>query len=166
MRYLVSVIFFSLSVFCLVYLSLPSPKFPLPPPDSLISTEPADTESIYRRAYYTNYSRSEIMAYYKGQFDTTPLQFRLNYPPEEAYDHIRDQTRSSWLEELVHPGRESLFINGFYPTKPTEQINIDGIHYLNKISIHMYPSQWYSRLTSLFLFFICAYWLKKEYEKI
>ncbi len=155
-----------------VYLALPSPAFPPPPPNSLQSDEPADTESVYRRAYYTDYSRSEIMAYYKKQFQSSPLgrlpllQIRLNYPPEDAFTYIRDQTQSSWLEELVHPGRESIFINGFYPTKPTEQININGVHYLNKITVHYYPSRAVSRLTVLALTVIAVIWLKKEYGQV
>jgi hypothetical protein len=155
-----------LTLLVATYLALPSPGFPVPPPNSLQSVEPADTESIYRRAYYTNLSREETMSYYENQFNTVLLQFRLNYPPEDAYTYIRDQTRSSWLEELVHPGRESVFINGFYPTKPTEQININGVHYLNKITIHLYPSRVVSRITVLLLTVIGFIWLKKEYAQI
>jgi hypothetical protein len=148
------------------YLSKPSPQFPPPPPESLQSDEPADTESVYRRAYYTNYSRSEILTFYDNQFRGSLFQFRLNYPPEEAFALIRDQTPSSWLEEIVHPGRESLFVNGFYPTKPTQQININGTHYLNKITIQIYPSRSISRLTVLLLTIVGFTWLKKEYAKI
>jgi len=166
MRALVKIIY-ALSILLLAaYLALPSAEFPAPPPNSLLSQEPADTESVYRRAYYTNYSREEIMNHYKSVFNIAMLQIRLNYPPEEAYTLIRDQTRSSWLEELVHPGRESLFVNGFYPTKPTEQININGVHYINKITVHLFPSRFPSRFTVLGLLIVSFYWLKKEYAKI
>jgi hypothetical protein len=155
-----------------VYLLLPSPDFPPPPSGVLISREPADTESTFRRSYYSNYSRSELMNYYSSMFGVSPFrrfplpQFRLNYPPEESQTLIRDQTRTSWLEELVHPWRESIYINGYYPTRPTEQININGVHYLNKVTVRYIPSTPVTRLTVLFMTVICAYWLIKEYAKI
>lgn len=166
MRSIVYVFFILLVFGTAAYLAIPSPQFPPPPPNSLQSDEPADTESIYRRAYYTNFSRSQVMDYYQRQFNSALLQIRLNYPPEEATTFIRDQTRSSWLEELVHPGRESIFINGFYPTKPTEQININGVHYLNKITVHLFPSRAVSRLTVLGMTIIGFIWLKKEYGQV
>lgn len=158
-------------VFVTVYLILPSPEFPEPPEGTLQSNEPADTESIYRRSYYSNLSRSEVMEYYQQRFKVGPsgipiFQLRLNYPPESAQTLIRDQTRSSWLEELVHPGRESLYINGFYPTKPTEQINIKGVHYANKITVRLIPSHPVTRLTVLLISGWLIVGLYKEYGKI
>ena len=124
-------------------------------------------ESIYRRAYFTNYSRSEILDYYSRTFNIRiPFQVLENYPPEEALNVIRDQTKSSWLQELVHPWRESLLVNGFYPTKPTEQININGVHYISKITLRYMPSSPVTRLTVLLLTSVCCYWLYKEYAQI
>ncbi len=146
------------------YLVLPSPAFPPPPPGSFQSDEPADTESPYRRAYYTNLTRPEIMAYYDRSFRSIiPIQYRLNLPPEDAYSVIRDQTRSSFLEEIIHPWRESLYVNAFVPVKPTEQININKVHYLNKVTVHYIPSHPATRLTVLLLAGISLYWLVKEY---
>ena len=129
------------------YLLSPVPGFPSPPPESLVSREPADTESIYRQAFYTNLSREEIINYYKTQFGLPFI--RLIIPPEDTQTVIRDQARSSWLEELIHPLKDSLYVNGFYPTKPTEQINIDGVHYQAKIIIRYIPSHPKTRLTVL-----------------
>jgi hypothetical protein len=124
-------------------------------------------ESTYRRAYFTNYSRSDILKYYSETFNIKiPFQILENYPPEEAANVIRDQTKSSWLQELVHPWRESLLINGFYPTKPTEQINIGGVHYISKITLRYIPSAPVTRLTVLLLASVCCYWLYKEYAKV
>lgn len=148
------------------YLLVPAPDFPPPPPDSLRSVEPGDMESNYRRAYYTNYSRSEILDYYYRVFKIPGIQYLLNYPPEQAYTLIRDQTRSSWLQEIVHPLRESVYINGYYPTKPTEQIFIGGVHYFNKITVRYIPSHPVTRLTVLFLIFVCGYLLHREYVQI
>lgn len=148
------------------YLVIPSPAFPTPPPGSLRSDEPGDMESVYRRAYFTNLSRTELLDYYSKQFSGGLPQFLLNYPPEDAFSLIRDQTKSSWLQEIVHVGRESLYINGFFPTKPTEQININGVHYINKITVRYVPSHPVSRLTVLGLSAICIYLLAKEYAKV
>jgi hypothetical protein len=164
-------IFFTVAVIFSAYLLLPSPGFPQVPPGGRQSTEPADTESTYRRSYYTNLSRAEVIAFYKDQFRYSPFmqtpifQLRINHPPEEAEPTIRDQTRSSWMEELVHPWRESFFINGFYPTKPTEQINIAGTHYLNKITVRLVPSHPVTRMTILGMTIIISAILFKEYVK-
>lgn len=155
-----------LLLFTIYYLLLPSPSFPPPPAGSLRSNEPGDMESIYRRAYFTNYSRGEILKYYQHVFRIPFFQILLNYPPEEAFTLVRDQTKSSWLQEIVHPWRESIFINGFYPTKPTEQININGVHYINKITVRYIPSHPVTRLTVLSLSALAIYWLYKEYVQI
>lgn len=142
------------------YLLLPSPAFPGVPPGALQSFEPADTESVYRRSYFTNLTREEIMAFYAQQF-FVPGQFRLNHPPEEAYELVRDQTRSSFLEELVHPGREALFVNGFVPKKASEQINRNGVSYINKVTVRYVPSSRVTRLTVLGLGVIAGYLILK-----
>ncbi len=154
----------ALLLFTIYYLLFPVPGFPPPPHGSLVSGEPADTESIHRKAYYTNLSREQIINYYKTQWRWPFI--RLIIPPEDAQTVIRDQTRSSWLEEFVHPIKDSLYVNGFYPSKPTEQINIDGVHYQAKITLHYTPSHPITRLTLLALASSSVYLLVKEYAKI
>lgn len=141
-------IFFTLFSFLFVfYLLLPNPGFPLPPPDALQSNEPADTETPLRRAYFTNYTREEVMNHYQSQLTRSsfwgiPLPtYRLNYPPEEAKTIIRDQTRSTFLEEIVHPFRESVFVNGFDPVRPQDAIFIGGRDWRQKITIRYVPSK-------------------------
>ncbi|KKU97817.1 hypothetical protein A2701_02075 [Candidatus Amesbacteria bacterium RIFCSPHIGHO2_01_FULL_47_34] len=157
---------------CLIiswYLLLPDPGFPPPPPGSLVSTEPADTESIYRRAYFTDLSRQEIMEYYSSTFALRFLpwvQLRLNNPPEESQTVIRDQALTSWLEELVHPWRESVYINGFYPTLPTQAINVAGKHYEAKITVRLLPSHPVTRLTVLAMTSIITAVLFKEFTHV
>ncbi len=153
-----------LFVLAALYLLLPSPQFPKVPPDSVQSAEPADTESIYRRAYFTSLSRQELVDYYFGKFGGWGI--RLVHPPEEAQTLIRDQTRSSWLEEIVHPGRESVYINAFVPTLPTDQINIDGVHYLNKVTVRYQPSSPLPRLTVLVMVSIVIYFMAREYDVV
>lgn len=124
-----------------IYLIHSAPfDFPAPPPQSVQSMEDADTESPFRRAYFTNYTREQIVAHYKNQFRMQALTLELNYPPEDAQTLIRDQTRSAYLEELVHPFRESLYINGFIPQKAQDDIWYKGIHYEEKITIKYVPS--------------------------
>ena len=146
------------------YLLYPVPGFPNSPAGSLISTEPGDTESIYRRAFYTNLTRAEIIDYYKFQWRRPFV--RLILPPEDAATVIRDQTRSSWLEELVHPGKNSLYVNGFYPTKPTEQFNYEEQLWNGKITVRLVPSKLPTRLTVLALVALSSFILVKEYVKI
>ena len=134
------------ALFCItgvLYLALPSFSFPEPPPDSIQSQEPADLESSLRRGYFTNYSRDEVISWYENQFDRPALlnikmpTLLLNYPPEEAQTIIRDQTSSTFLQELVHPFRESVYINGFRPpvTGNSPPFLVDGRHWQQKIII-------------------------------
>ena len=118
--------------FLLVYVLFPNPKFPNPLPDALQSGEPGDVEDLsLRRAYYTNMGREEVMAYYQNEFKG----YQLNYPQEEAVVIIRDQTKSTFLEEIVHPFRESLYVNGFEPKSAEYAIVKEGQPWRQKISV-------------------------------
>lgn len=152
-------------LFCAVYLLYPDSKFPQDLPNSLRSFEPADTETPNRRAFFTNMTREQIMDFYKRNF-VGVLSYRLNYPPEEAQSLIRDQTQSSFLEEIVHFGKQSLFINGFVPTKATEQINRNGVHYTTKVTVRYVPSGFITRLTTLLLLSLVTLSLVKAYGKV
>lgn len=152
MKNIVKYLFSLFSIAFFVYLSLPAPDFPKPPPDSLQSQEPADKEILLRRAYFTNLTREEVLNYYQNQmkrsrFMGIPLfSYRLNYPPEEAYTLIRDQTRSTFLEEIVHPFRESLYINGFEPKNDKDVIFIDGKNWRQKITVRYVTTSFFTRI--------------------
>lgn len=118
-----------------IYTTYPAPSFPAPPPRSVQSMESADTEDPMRRAYFTDYTREQVIAHYKDQFRFRLFTLELNYPPEDAQTIIRDQTRSRYLEELVHPLRESVYINGFIPQVAKDDIWYKGVHYEEKITI-------------------------------
>ena len=140
-----------LTVVLIVYSLLPSLSFPTPPPDSTQSMEDADTETPLRRAYFTNYDRESIIKHYQDQFKVYVFgmalpSMRLNYPPEDAQTIIRDQTRSTFLEELVYPLRESLYINGFKPREAKDEIWYKGVHYEQKITVRFVPSNMIVRL--------------------
>lgn len=159
-------ILFSLTI--LFYVSLPNYDFPKPVPGAVQSNEPADMEDSLRRAYFTDYTRAEVLEWYKSQFDySNPsrlLNFKiklptylLNYPPEESQSIIRDQTRSTFLQEIVHPFRETVFINGFEPKENDDKnrIVIDGVHYRQKIIVKYIPSSFTLRFFVSFLS-LCA----------
>lgn len=133
-------------VFCilfLVYLILPAPSFPNTLWDFKASTEPADKETPLRRGYYTNLTRDQLMSHYAKEFE---WGVRLNYPPEEAQTLIRDQTKSTFLEEIVHPMRESLFINGYRPPSDKEILTVDGMRYEGKTIVKYVGSNIFVRL--------------------
>ena len=161
MRKFATLVLIGLLVLIGTYLALPAPTFPEPPPGSLVSVEPADTESIFRKAFYTNLSRAEIMTYYRKEF-YSPLLLVLNLPPEDAAIFIRDQTRSSYLEEIVHPGKQSLFINGFVPDKIQDTIIRDNELYKSKITVRYVPSTLVTRFTVLLMIAVSTYLLVKE----
>ena len=170
----IPIIFFS--IVCVVfvgYLVLPNPSFPIPPPDSLKSQEPADLESPLRQGYFTNYTRAQVIAWYENQYNHSSfLGLKLptllfNYPPEEAQTLIRDQTSSTFLQELVHPLRESMYINGFKPPSKNDEpvFFVGGKHWAQKIIIRSVPSPLWARLvifagTIAMIWVLCKAWYK------
>lgn len=157
MKKIVFSLYIILSLLFLVYLFLPSPNFPNPPFDAYQSEEEADTETPLRRAYFTNFTREQVIDHYLNQFNRHSL--RLNYPPEDAQTLIRDQTRSVYLEELVHPFRESLYINGFEPRVPKDDIWYKGVHYQAKITIRYSQSNKAIRLVVALLTIVVGWFL-------
>lgn len=134
-----NLLYFIFSFIFIVYLALPGPSFPKQLPDSVQSLEEADVEIPTKRAYFTNFDREQVMGIYNTLFSSTlglPLPtYRLNHPPEEAFSLIRDQTRSTFLEEIVHPFRESFLVNGFKPRVDKDEIWYKGVHYEQKITV-------------------------------
>lgn len=162
-----SIISLLLLVF-LGYLALPSPRFPIQPPDSVQSLEDADTESPLRRAYFTDFSREQVLEHYRQQLEYSPVfglrmpTYRLNYPPEDAQSLIRDQTRSTFLEEIVHPFRESFFVNGFTPTLAKDDIWYKGVHYERKITVRYVPSPPLARAPVAFFGLVALFVVSRE----
>ncbi len=157
---------FLISIFLLIYILPPSPEFPKPPSDFVQSFEPADTETLFRRGYYTNLNRAEVINHYEREFNKgfniyTP---RLNYPPEDATLLIRDQTKSTFLEEIAHPLRESLYINGFEPKNEEYAQYYKGIRYNQKIIIRYVPSPVWIRVIILALTLAVGLALMREYK--
>ncbi len=170
MKRITKILFILFSTLFIIYLLLPNPAFPEPPPDALQSNEPADTETSLRRAYFTNYTREEVMIYYTDQFEKPVMfgifmpSYRLNYPPEEAKMIIRDQTRSTFLEEIVHPFRESVYINGFKPALKKDAIFIEGKDWYQKITVRFVPSNSFVRVFVAVLALFLVVNVTKEWE--
>lgn len=154
------------------YFALPNPDFPKPPPDSIQSYEPADIETPFRRSYFTNFTRSEVMDWYVNQFNKSTFMdislptYRLNYGPEEAQMLIRDQARSTFLEEIVHPFRESVYVNGFEPTEIKDDIFIENKHWRQKITVKLVVSTIYIRMFVLLGLAVCVLLISSLVRKI
>lgn len=149
-------------VFWGIYLLLPPSKELPPLPQSLKSIEPGDTVQIPGvSAYYTDLSRAEVIKFYQDNFTRSSflevplITYRLNHPPEYVKTLLRDTQQTSYLEEVVHPLRESLFINGFEwendPfTVPDKRVKnkmiINGHEYKAKITIFQRNSNPFFRL--------------------
>ena len=169
MKRITKILFILFSTLFISYLLLPNPSFPEPPSDALQSNESADTETPLRRAYFTNYTREEVMVHYKDQFEKPVIfgiflpSYRLNYPPEEAQTIIRDQTRSTFLEEVVHPFRESIYVNGFKPALEKDAIYIDGRDWYQKITVRFVPSNIFARVAVVVLALALVVIVSKEW---
>lgn len=140
----------------LVYLLIPGPgsvyDFPAVP-TSLKSQEPGDTIQLpHLVAFFSNFFREDVVDFYRqGYQSMSHLPFppmRLNHPPEESYTFVKDQTRSTYLEELTYPLRDTLFVNGFEPFYQdgtpryygATQLIVDGVKYDTKATLRFYES--------------------------
>jgi hypothetical protein len=161
-----------------LYLLLPGPK--LPPPDlpgSFKSDEPGDTYQISNvSAYYTNKSRKDVINFYTQYFFRSkilniPLPgYRFNHPPEYARKVWIDTKKSFYLEELIHPFRESLFVNGLQwrgdiksppeKRKPSRFL-VGGRVWPTKVSLRWFYSAWWARLPIFWASWIVFYFLLK-----
>lgn len=166
------IIFFSVIIylFGIYYLSRPTPL--LPNLDQGIrSDEPGDTwQHPDQAAYYTSRdNRPEILGELQKKFGSAvldQLSYRLNYRPEETGSLVRDQLRSYYLEEIVHPLRESLFVSVWEPTKspfidPVDQgaqrMYFKKVYYPVKVTLHPVYSSLWARLLIWSLIFPSSY---------
>ena len=143
MKNLAKAVFILFGIALLVYLVWPAPVFPKTLWDFVSSTEPADKETPLRRGYYTNITREQLMSHYTKEFGWGE---RLNYPPEEAQTLIRDQTHATFLEEIVHPMRESIFIAGNELGPSQGSFVVDGKEFKQKVIVRYMPSNVFTRI--------------------
>ena len=163
------------------YLLLPA-KVNFPDlPGAVKSIEPGDTIQIANvSAYYTDMARKDVVDFYfdyfsKSKFFNIPLiTYKINHPPERIREILRDTQQSTYVEEIVHPFRESVFVNGFEwnndpftPPGSREQniLVVNGVTYQFKITIFYQPSFVWQRLVIFYLSFGVGYLLVLEIAK-
>ena len=145
-----------------LYLLLPPPPELPELPDSLKSNEPGDTVQIKGvSALYTNLSRKEVVDFYTRNFSRSSflgiplISYRLNQPPERIREVLRPTQFSTYVEEVVHPFRGSLFINGYEwekdPFTPVKERSknimiVNGKVYQFKITLYVQYASWWKRL--------------------
>ena len=69
------------------------------------------------------------------------------------------------MEEIVHPLRESVFINGFEPKVEKDAINIEGLSWRQKIIVKLVPSNIFVRIAVVILSYVGSVILIKEWLK-
>lgn len=168
----------------LVYLLLPSPAYP----DLSFaerSDEPGDTwQHPDQKGYYTNLNRTEVLSQIQSKFTLkifgiTIPSYRLNYRPEETFTYVRDQLDSYYLEEIVYPFRESIFVNGWEPThspryannpKLATDLSFHGVPYMSKVTLKPISSSPYSRVLVWTMIFPASYFIflsiKKSFKNV
>ncbi|MBI3485813.1 hypothetical protein HY025_02605 [Candidatus Daviesbacteria bacterium] len=174
----------------LAYIILPGPSSIdsfLPLPNSVKSNLEGDTiQNPNIAAYFNDFRREFITSYYRQMlgervfFDLKVLPLRLNHPPEEAYQYVRDQQESTFLEEYVFPLRESLFVNGVDPHADNDRRKVkvrsyvgDHIYYQDryfntKATLRYYPSPYLARFLvylGIWVAFIVLYKLFRRVTK-
>lgn len=148
-------------------------------PDSAKSTLSGDTIQIPNVAgYFSNHYREFVIPFYLVNYwQKTLLPFpplRLNHPPEYSWIAIKKHTDSTFLEELVYPLRDSLYVNGFEPfysdNTPkfwgSTQFEVGGEGWFTKTTLRLYPSKLVVRLLVWMMVTVSIYWLFKLGRKI
>lgn len=152
-------IFIIFNILVIFYLFSPIPELQ-DLSNSVRSLEPGDTIQLKNvSAYYTNHSRTEVITFYKANFNGL-FRIQLNHPPEKAKDIIKDTIQTYYLEEFVFPFKQSVFINGYewandVFTKPEKRIVnkliYDNKEYSAKITIKTFPTSIPYRLMVFFI---------------
>ena len=161
LKRLLGILFLFFSLVFLIYLLMPGPSsihdFPKLP-NSTTSSYEGDTIQVPDvAAYFSGNYRDITISFYSQNYQAKTkfffLPMRLNYPPEDAFTKIKDQTQSTYLEELTYPFRDSLYINGFEPLenglpryRGADRIEYDGSKYDTKVTLRYYSSSLVSRL--------------------
>ncbi len=175
-------IWLGLGIVFTFYLLIPGPH--LPPrnlPESLKSDLPGDTVQIDNVAgYFTDLDRQEVMSFYKQQFSRSSLlniplpTVNINHRPEYAKQVWVDTMQSYYLEELVHPFRENLFINGYtwekdVFTKPSERkqfaLEYKGRVWDTKVTLRWFRGSLLPRVGLFWLAWGVFFLISKQWSK-
>jgi len=149
-------IFLIFSFLLLIYMMWPGPssinQFNALP-DSEKSKLEGDTVQIPNvAAYFSNNFRNFVVPFYSDNYQNLvkpPLPpLKLNHPPEFSWTAIKRHTDTTYLEELVYPLRDSLYVNGFEPFEETgdpkywgaTKFEIGSSVWFTKTTLRFYPS--------------------------
>lgn len=151
-------IFILFNLLSILYLVSPVPALP-DLTNSAKSNLPGDTVQLKNvSGYFTNLSRSEVITFYKANFNGL-FRIHLNHPPERSKELYVDTIQSNYLEEYILPFKESVFINGFeWQNDPftktekriTNKLIFQNKEYFAKITIKTFPTTIPQRLITFF----------------
>ena len=182
MKFKLKKIFYIFSSLLLIYMLWPAPTkisdFP-PLPDSDKSTLSGDTVQIPNVAGYfsDNYREFVVPFYSKAYQSKAHLPFpplKLNHPPEFSWLTIKKHTDSTYLEELVYPLRDSLYVNGFEPFYfdgtpkfwGSTKFEVGDKDWFTKTTIRFYPANFIVRFLVWLLIVTSLLFLFKLSRKI
>lgn len=167
MKKKLKVVLLAIFILGLIYVSVPGPTsiddFPAVPNSTKSNLDGDTWQNPNLVAYFSNFRRDFITQFYKNKFAQMYVwgfiipPIRINHPPEYAYQYIRDQQESTFLEEYVYPLRSSIFVNGYEPAVENEMnkkihsfvgdhINYEERYYESKNTLRFYPSNIVVRL--------------------
>jgi hypothetical protein len=166
-----------------IYLLIPGPMSigDIPGvPGAVKSDEPGDTyQNPNIAGYYGDKRRKFVTQFYQEAFEklnfgSLPIpSIRLNHPPEEAFAYIRDQQKSTYLEQYLYPLRGYLFVNGYEPYDENGKrfdsgaypLDYKGDIYPTKVTVRYYPVPFINRVLIYILYWIgglVLFWLFKK----
>ncbi len=139
---------FFLNLLIVFYLAYPLPQIPNLD-NSIKSTEPGDTTQLQNvTAFYNNLERQAVINFYVDNYQKKhPLALKINHPPEKAKVIIKDTIQTYYLEEIIIPFKQSLFINGYNwqkdvftapGTRVKNKMLVDGQEYTTKVTLKIY----------------------------
>lgn len=122
-------------------------------PNSVKSTLSGDTVQIPNvSGYFSNNFRGFVIPFYINNYQQSShlpfLPLRLNHPPEYSWDVIKKHTETTYLEELVYPLRDSLYINGYETFRPdgtpifysVPKLEEGGREWFTKVTLRLYSA--------------------------
>lgn len=127
-------------------------------PNSYKSQLEGDTIQIPNVAgYFSNNYRDFIVSFYLKNYQINSHLFfpplKINHAPEYSWIAIKRHTDSTYLEELIFPLRDSLYVNGMEPFNPDKSPKYWGSRpfeegggvWETKTTLRFYPSPLWSK---------------------
>lgn len=128
-------------------------------PDSAKSTQSGDTVQIPNvSAYFSNNFRDFVIPFYTNDYQQNSFSpfppLRLNHPPEYSWEVIKKHTETTYLEEVIYPLRDSLYINGYEIFRPdgssifysVPRLEEAGKQWYTKVTLRFYHSNFFVRI--------------------